>query len=98
MLCQNATEPCGDCNHHKAAHHNGRGMCNGYHCKCSRYAKQTAQSRQIKAMRQAIAVVIDMLEEWPADDEKNRSIRIGSPTFEEKAAMIEQLRKAQATQ
>lgn len=49
-------------------------------------------------MRQGLAVVIEMLEEWPTDDEKNRSIRVGSPTFEEKRQMIEQLRKALATQ
>jgi len=48
-------------------------------------------------MRQAIAVVIEMLEEWPTDDERNRNIRIGSPSLEEKTNMIAQLRKALAT-
>lgn len=92
------TAPCGHCGHNKATHGNGLGMCNGYHCKCSRFMRETAQVRQVKAMRQGLAVVIEMLEEWPTDDEKNRSIRVGSPTFEEKRQMIEQLRKALATQ
>jgi hypothetical protein len=98
MLCQNATDPCGNCDHNKASHSNGIGLCIGYHCHCSRYIKQTAQVRQIKAMRQALSVVIDMLEEWPTDDEKNRNIRVGSPTFTEKTQMIAQLRKALETQ
>jgi hypothetical protein len=59
--------------------------------------KETSQTRQIKAMRQAIGAAIEMLEEWPADDEKNRNIRIGSPTLQEKTNIITQLRKAVAT-
>ena len=89
--------PCGFCDHGKAAHANGLGGCIAGYCRCSRYVKQTAQTRQIKAMRQAIAVVIEMLEEWPTDDERNRNIRIGSPSLEEKTNMIAQLRKALAT-
>lgn len=89
--------PCGDCDHGKMAHQNGLGGCIGYKCRCSRFIKQTPQTRQVKAMRQAIAVVIDMLEEWPTDDEKNRNIRVGSPSFEEKTNMLAQLRKAMAT-
>ena len=58
----------------------------------------TPQTRQIKAMRNAIAVVIDMLEDWPTEDETNRSIRIGSPTLKEKSDMIAQLKRALATQ
>jgi hypothetical protein len=98
ILCQNPTAPCGHCGHNKVAHSNGLGQCIGYHCKCSRYVKETAQIRQIAAMRQAISVAIDMLEEWPTDDEKNRSIRLGSPTLEEKNNMIKQLKRALATQ
>jgi hypothetical protein len=98
VLCKNPTEPCGHCEHNKAAHQSGLGQCIGYHCRCSRFMKQTAQTRQIKAMRQGLSVVIEMLEEWPTDDEKNRSIRVGSPTLEEKTNMLAQLRKALATQ
>jgi hypothetical protein len=49
-------------------------------------------------MRQGLCVVIEMLEEWPTDDEKNRNVRAGSPTLEEKTNMLTQLRKALATQ
>ena len=97
MAALGPTAPCGTCDHNKAAHRSGRGMCIGYHCWCTRFIEQTPQIRQIKAMRQAIAVVVDMLEEWPTDDEKNRNIRVGSPTLEEKTSMIAQLRKALAT-
>ncbi len=92
------TAPCGNCEHNKASHGNGMGMCIINRCHCSRFTKETAQVRQIRAMRQGLSVVIDMLEEWPTDDEKNRSIRIGSPTFTEKCQMIAQLKKALATQ
>lgn len=90
-------QPCGYCDHYKATHSNGLGACIGVHCRCSRFIKQTPQTRQIKAMRNAIGVVIEMLEEWPTDDEKGRNIRVGSPTLQEKANMITQLRKAVAT-
>jgi hypothetical protein len=49
-------------------------------------------------MRQALTVVIEMLEEWPTDDETNRSIRIGSPSLKDKMNMISQLKKALVTQ
>lgn len=91
------TAPCGYCDHNKATHSNGSGSCIGRCCRCSRFIKQTPQTRQIKAMRQALSVVIEMLEEWPTDDEKNRSIRVGSPTLAEKTNMLSQLRKALAT-
>lgn len=97
MMAANPTAPCAYCDHNKAAHTNGLGACIGVHCRCSRFIKQTPQTRQIKAMRQALAVVIEMLEEWPTDDEKHRNIRIGSPTLEEKNNMIKQLRKALTT-
>jgi len=48
-------------------------------------------------MRQAISSAIEMLEEWPTDDERNRNIRVGSPTLEDKTNMLKQLRKALAT-
>jgi hypothetical protein len=94
----NPTAPCGDCGHNKVQHTNGLGGCiGGPYCKCSRFSKETPQSRQIKAMRQAISAVVEMLEEWPSDDERNRNIRVGSPSLEEKTNMIAQLRKALAT-
>lgn len=93
----NPTDPCGHCDHNKVQHSNGLGMCIGYKCRCSRFVKQTAQTRQIRAMRNAIAVAIDMLEEWPTDDEKGRNVRVGSPTLQEKNNMIAQLRKAATT-
>jgi len=96
-LCQNPTAPCGHCGHHKAAHGNGLGQCIGHLCRCSRYVKETPQTRQIAAMRQAISSAIEMLEEWPTDDERNRNIRVGSPTLEDKTNMLKQLRKALAT-
>ena len=72
-------------------------MCIGHHCHCSRFIKETSQIRKIRAMRDGLSVVIEMLEEWPTEDEKNRDIRVGSPTFQEKSQMINQLRKALAT-
>jgi hypothetical protein len=98
MLCKNPTDPCGYCAHNKAVHQNGLGGCIGYKCRCSRFMKETPQTRQIRAMRQGLTVVIEMLEEWPTDDEQHRSIRVGSPTLEEKTNMLTQLRKALATQ
>ena len=93
----NPTAPCGHCGHNKAAHSNGLGMCIGATCRCSRFMKETPKSRQVKAMSRALAVVIEMLEEWPTDDEKGRSIRIGSPSLNEKNNMIAQCRKALGT-
>ncbi len=91
------TAPCGNCGHHKVAHGNGLGLCHGYYCGCARFMRETAQVRQIKAMRQALLAVIEMLEDWPTDDEKHRNIHTGSPTFEEKSQMINQLRGALTT-
>ncbi len=64
---------CGYCDHGKVAHTNGLWSCIGYKCRCSRFQKQTAQTRQIRAMRSVLTVVIEMLQEWPTDDEKNRN-------------------------
>ncbi len=80
-----------ECHHGRGVHHNGRGMCRGHHCRCSRFVKRTRQFVHVEMMKAALSVAIEVIEALPG---RGRTIQVGLPDENEKFMLLKQMNAA----
>lgn len=80
-----------ECHHGRGVHHNGRGMCRGHHCHCSRFVKRTRQFVHLKMMEAALLGAIDIIESLPGE---GRTIKVGLPSRDEWTLILKQMKEA----